>query len=137
MRTLSFAVCLLVAIGCRANTPTGPTTDFITLQSITPAAGTALNAGERVTITAVLECAIVTAEGGFAAMIVQDQRNASLLPFDGRSPEATLRKGTSTVTLSHDIIVPASGSTVNALFPIFIDGSNQTRAVARQAYTVR
>jgi len=79
----------------------------------------------------------VSADGGFAAMVLQDQRNQSLLGFDERSPEMALKKGSSTVTLSHTITVPASGNTVNALFPIFINGSASTSAVAVRTYSVR
>lgn len=79
----------------------------------------------------------MSADGGFAAMVLQDQRNQSLLGFDERSPEMALKKGSSTVTLSHTITVPASGNTVNALFPIFINGSASTSAVAVRTYSVR
>ena len=53
------------------------------------------------------------------------------------TPEAILRKGTTTVTLSQTITVPATASSVNALFPLFIDGINNTRAVAVRNYPVR
>ena len=137
IRTFSLAVCAMLCAGCGSDTPTGPTTDFIQLQSIVPAAGTVLVPGERVTFTAVLDCTIVSSDGGFTALVLQDQRNASLLDFDGRSPEATLRKGTQTVTLSQTITVPASGNTVNALFPIFVNGSDTTRALVTRNYTIR
>ncbi len=136
-RTFSFVVSLFLLTGCGSDTPTGPTTDFISVESIVPAAGTTLTAGERVTFTAVVTCTIVSAEGGFAALVLQDQRNLSLLQNDERAPEATLRKGTATVTLSQTITIPTSGSTVNALFPIFIDGTDSTRAVAVRTYPVR
>ena len=102
-----------------------------------PAAGTTLVAGDRVTFTATVTCTIVTAENGFTALVLQDQRAQSLLGFDERSPEAELKKGTSTVTLSHTITIPARGNTVNALFPIFVNGSNSTRAVVVRTYSVR
>jgi hypothetical protein len=136
-RALSFVVSLFLLSGCGGNTPTAPTTDSITVVSILPAAGTTLIAGERVTFTAVVTCTIATAEGGFTALVLQDQRNLSLLQGEERAPEATLRKGTATVTLSQTITIPMSGSTVNALFPIFIDGRDSTRAVAVRSYQVR
>jgi hypothetical protein len=135
-KTLSFVACLSVLTAC-ANTPAAPTAESITLQSIVPAPGTALVAGERVTFTAVVTCTIVNAAGGFTALVLQDQRNVSLLDPDGRAPEASLRKGTATVTLSQTITVPASGMTVNALFPLFIDGRDSTQAVVARSYTVR
>jgi len=136
-KTLSFVVGLSLLTGCGSNTPTGPTTDSITVNSIVPAAGTTLIAGERVTFTAMVTCTIATAEGGLAALVLQDQRNVSLLAADERAPEATLRKGTVTVTLSQTITIPSSGSAVNALFPIFINGRDRTSAVAVRTYPVR
>lgn len=136
-RTFSFVISLFLSTGCGSDTPTGPTTDFITLESIVPVAGTMLTVGERVTFTAVVTATIVNAEGGFAALVLQDHRNLSLLDIDERAPEATLRKGTATVTLSQTITIPATANTVNALFPLFIDGSNNTRAVAVRTYPVR
>ena len=135
--TLSFVVSLFLLTGCSSDTPTGPTSDFITLESIVPAAGTTLTPGERVTFTAVVTATIVSAESGFTAFVLQDQRNLSLLEIGERAPEATLRKGTATVTLSQTITIPATATTVNAIFPIFIDGSNSTRAVAVRTYPVR
>ena len=136
-RLFSFIICLVLVAGCGTDSPAGPTSDFIAVQSIVPAAGTVLTAGERVTFSATLECTIVSAEGGFTALIVQDQRNQSLRPGDTTPPEAALRKGTTTVTLSQAITAPASGSTVNVMFPIFVNGSTETRAVAVRSYQVR
>ena len=136
-RTIGFLVSLLLLTGCGSDTPTGPTTDFISIDSIVPAAGTALVAGERVTFTVVATCTIVSAESGFTALIVQDQRNMLLGLFDTRPPEAACPKGTTKVTLTETITVPSSGSTVNALLPIFVGSSTETRAVAVRTYTVR
>src|SRR6478736_4316718 len=130
-------VSLFILSGCGSETPTGPTTDFITVASIVPVAGTMLTAGERVTFTAVVTATVVTAESGLTALVLQDHRNLSLLEVDERAPEATLRKGTTSVTLSQTITVPATASSVNALFPLFIDGINNTRAVAVRNYPVR
>jgi hypothetical protein len=134
---LSFIVSLSLLAGCASDSPAGPTTDFISIRSIVPADGTVLTAGAPVTFTATLECTIVSADGGFTALVVQDQRNQSLRPGDTLAPEAALRRGTTTVTLSQTITAPASGSTVNLLFPIFVNGSNETRAVAVRNYLVR
>ena len=136
-RTFSFVFSLFLLTGCSSNTPTGPTTDFVTVESLTPVAGTTLIAGEQVTFTAVVTCHIVSADGGFVALVLQDHRNLSLLEFSETAPEATLRKGTATVTLSQTVTIPASANTVNALFPIFINGSSSTRAVAMRTYPVR
>lgn len=137
MRLCSFVVGLFLLSGCGSDTPTAPTTDSITVVSLVPAVGTTLTAGERVTFTAVVTCTIATAESGLTALVLQDQRNLSLLQGDERAPEATLPKGTTTVTLSQTVTIPTSGSSVNALFPIFIEGRDSTRAVAVRTYQVR
>jgi len=131
-----FCLGLFLIAGCSSSNPTAPTTDFISLNSIVPAAGTTLTAGERVTFTAVVTCTIVNANGGFAAMVIQDHRNLSLLDPGEIPPEAALTKGTTTVTLSHTITIPESGS-IKVLFPIFVNESSSTRAVVVRDYTVR
>jgi len=138
LKRVSSALCfgLFLIAGCSSSNPTAPTTDFISLNSIVPAAGTALNAGERVTFTAVVTCTIVNSNGGFAAMVIQDHRNLSLLDPGEIPPEAALTKGTTTVTLSHTITIPESGS-IKVLFPIFVNESSSTRAVVVRDYTVR
>ena len=131
-----FCLGLFLIAGCSSSNPTAPTTDFISLNSIVPAAGTTLTAGERVTFTAVVTCTIVNANGGFAAMVIQDHRNLSLLDPGEIPPEAALTRGTTTVTLSHTITIPESGS-IKVLFPIFVNESSSTRAVVVRDYTVR
>ena len=132
---LWFSLFLIAA--CGSSSPTAPTTDFISVTSIVPADGTTLTAGDRVTFTAVVTCTIVNSNGGFAAMVIQDQGNRTLLAEGEVPPEAVLAKGTTTVTLSHTVTIPVSGSTVRVLFPIFINESSSTRAVAVRTYTVR
>ena len=97
---------LFVIASCGSNSPTTPTTDFIALDSIVPAAGTALNAGERVTFTAVVTCTIVSSNSGFTVMVLQDQLNRSLLPPGESPPQAPLLKGTATVTLTTTVTIP-------------------------------
>jgi hypothetical protein len=128
---------LFLIAGCASNGPTAPTTDFISLTSIAPAAGTALNAGDRVTFTAVVTCTIVNSDGGFTAMVIQDQANRTLRVEEEMQSEAPLAKGTTTVTLSQTIKVPVSGSTVTVALPIFVNESTSTRAVVTRQYTVR
>ena len=128
---------LLLIAGCGSDAPTAPTTDFIALDSIAPAAGTTLTAGERVTFTAVVTCTLVSANGGFTAMVIQDQANRVLRVEEEMQTESTLSRGTATVTLRQTIRVPASGSTVTVALPIFVDGSTTTQAVVRREYSVR
>lgn len=129
---------LFLIAGCGSTTPTGPTTDFISLDSIVPAAGTTLTAGERVTFTAVVTCTIVNSSGGRTAMVIQDQRSVTLLDAGQIEPVATLSRGTATVTLSQTITIPTNGSTtVRVFLPIFVDESNSTRALVTRDYPVR
>ena len=135
LRSLWFSLFLIA--GCSSNSPTAPTADFISLTSIVPAAGTTLTAGDRVTFTAVVNCTIVSANGGFAAMVIQDHRNISLLEAGEIEPQAPLARGSTTVTLSHTVTIPASASTVTVALPIFVNDSSSTRAVVVRNYTVR
>ena len=136
LRNPGFWFSLFLIAGC-SNGPTAPTNDAISLTSITPAAGTTFNAGERVTFTAVVNCTIVTSNGGLTAMVIQDQANKSLLAPGEIQPQATLVKGTTTVTLSHTVTMPESGSMVTVALPIFVSESNRTAAVVTRNYTVR
>lgn len=128
---------LFLIAGCGSSSPTAPTTDSISLTSIVPAAGTTLNAGDRVTFTAVVTCTIVNSNGGITAMVLQDQANRSLLAPGEIQPQATLLKGTTTVTLSHTVTIPDSGSTLTVALPIFVNESSTTRAVVTRNYAVR
>jgi len=140
LKTIGLALwlsCCMLA-SC-ADSPTAPTTDGIALESISPAAGTMLTAGERVTFTAVVTCTIVNSDGGFAAMVVQDQANRSLLPPGEVAAQAILRKGTETITLRQSVTIPEGlgGGTVTVALPIFVNESSSTRAVVTRNYTVR
>ena len=125
---------LLATTACGGESPTAPTTDWIELNSITPSSGTTLTAGERVTFTTTVTCTIVNADGGYVVLLLVDQGNRSL---SASSPTAQLSKGTATVTLTDTITVPVSGSTVTAVLPLFVNGSNITRALKRVDYSVR
>ena len=128
---------LFLIAGCGSSSPTAPTTDSISLTSIVPAAGTTLNAGDRVTFTAVVICTIVNSNGGITAMVLQDNANRSLLAPGEIQPQSTLAKGTTTVTLSHTVTIPESGTTVTVALPIFVNESSTTRAVVTRNYSVR
>ena len=72
-------------------------------------------------------------------MVVQDQGNRSLVPPGEVAPQSVLRKGTETVTLSQSVTIPENlgGSTVTVAVPIFVNGSNVTRAVVTRQYPIR
>jgi hypothetical protein len=132
-----FCLSLFLIAGCGSDTPTSPTADFIALNSIAPAAGTALAAGDRVTFTAQVSCTIVTSDAGVCGMVIQDQGNRSLLAPGEIQPQADIANGTTNLTFSHTITIPEAGSTVTVALPIFVKGSAQTRAVVTRSYTVR
>lgn len=129
---------IFLLAGC-SDSPTAPTADGVTLQSITPAAGTALTAGQRVTFTAVVSCTIANSEGGSTGMVVQDQGNRSLLQPGEVQAQSVLRKGTETVTLSQSVTIPENlvGSTVTVAFPLFVNGSSVTQAVVTRQFPIR
>ena len=128
---------LVLIAGCGSSTPTGPDTDFITLESIVPAAGTTLTAGTRVVFTAVVTCTLVNSSSGFTAMVIQDQANRALRVEEELTAEAALIKGTTTITLRQTINVPPTGSTVTVFLPIFVSESTATSAAVRRTYEVR
>ena len=134
---LVLGVILFLMGSCGSSSPTTPTTDFIALDSIVPAAGTTLNAGNRVTFTAVATCTLVSSNSGFTILVLQDHRNESLIPAGENQPQANLLKGTATVTLTQTITIPSSGSAVTLAQPLFVSESNVTRAVVRRNYSVR
>jgi cadmium resistance protein CadD (predicted permease) len=133
---LGLSGCLIA--GCSSN-PTAPTTDSITLTSIVPAAGTTLSVGDRVTFTAVVNCTIVSSEGGLAAMVIQDQATRAVRDEADVQAQTVLRKGTETVTLSQTVTIPANlgGSTITVSLPIFLTGSTSTAAVVTRNYAIR
>jgi hypothetical protein len=125
---------LAVVASCGGSTPTAPQGDWLELKSISPAGGTALTAGDRVTFTATFECTVVSSDGGTAVLVLNDQGYRNLNPTQ---PSTTLPKGKTTVTLSDTITVPVSGSTVNAVAAMTVNGSNSSRALTVTSYTVR
>lgn len=127
----------LALASCGGESPTTPTTDWIELNSLTPPNGTVLTAGERVTFTATVTCTIVSSDGGHVAMVVSDQGFRNLIE-PGQTPQATLPKGTSApVTLGVAVTMPESGSSIKLSLPLFVNGSNTTRAIKMADYTVR
>ena len=134
LRSWLLVVALVAVSACGANSPTSPDTDWIELNSISPPSGTVLTAGESITFTATVTCTTVNSDGGTVALLLLDQGNRSLQTVQ---PHVTLARGDQTVTLSDTITVPVSGSTVTVTMPLFVNGSNSTRALKRVSYTVR
>jgi hypothetical protein len=138
LRSASLWLSLFLIAGC-GSSPTAPTADSISLTSMVPAAGTMLNVGDRVTFTAVTSCTIVSSTGGMTALVIQDQANRTLLIEGETQPQATLVKGTTTVTLSHTLTIPerVRGTTITVALPMFVNESDATRAVVTRNYTIR
>jgi len=126
---------LFLIAGCGSNGPTSPTNESISLRSIVPAEGTTLQAGQRITFTAVVSCTIANPNGGTATMFLLDQGNLTLLADGEMPPQAALVHGTTTVTLSHTITIPARGGTVSVR--IFTNESPTSRDILIRDYTVR
>ena len=135
--TVVFGLNCFFAAGCASDSPTAPTADQIELNSVVPAAGTVLRAGERVTFTAVVTGTIVSSDGGFTGMVLQDQANRSLLAPGEFPPQAVLPKGTTTVTLSHTYTIPEGGVSLTLAVPLFTNSSTETRAVTTRNYSTR
>ena len=133
---LALPIVLLAACG-GADSPTAPSSEWIDLNSLTPATGTTLTAGDRVTVTATVTCTIVNSDGGHTALLITNQANQTLNAPPSDAAVATLPKGTTTVTLTDTITVPPSGSTVKVVLPLFINGSNATRMARTVDYAVR
>ena len=136
-RWLLLPLLALVACGGSDSTPTTPTRDWIELNSLTPASGTAVTAGERLTINATVTCTIVSKDGGMVALLVRDQGGRTL-PGTGTQPQQmTLPAGTTTVALTDTITTPPSGGTVAVYIPMWVNGSNLTAAFVTANYTVK
>lgn len=137
LRQCAAIVFVVTLAACGSETPTQPSGDWIDLNALSPAGGATLTAGERVTFTATVTCTVVSTDGGMVALVLGDQGNRSLYGAGEPTPMSTLPRGTTTVTLSGTITVPPSGSTVNLTLPLFVNGSNSTRALKRATYSVR
>jgi hypothetical protein len=134
LRNSVLLLALAVVSACGADSPTAPTRDWIELNSLTPASGTTLTAGDRVTFTATVTCTIVSSGSGSVVLLLLDQGNRTLNPS---APMTTLPKGTTTVTLTDTLTVPPSGSTVRVALPLFVDTNNSTRSLKTVEYTVK
>jgi len=136
-RWLLLPLLALVACGGSDSTPTTPTRDWIELNSLTPPRGTAVTAGEPLTISATVTCTIVSRDGGMVGLLIRDQGGRTL-PGAGTSPQqVTLPAGTTTVSLTDTVTAPPSGGTITVYVPMWVNGSNLTAAFTTASYTVK
>lgn len=112
--------CLVCVASCTGS-PSAPTVDTLVVQSATPPAGTVLGANSEVTFTYQIKCTL-TSETALVGMIFFPIIDGGL--SDGGASEIpTIRKGTTTVTLSHTLRIPARSTRVD----VFVAMENQDR----------
>ncbi len=120
------------------NSPTEPlpTIDSIAIETITPAAGTALRKGQEVTFTAFVRYTVGTAATGRMSMVIQNQANQTIPPPGGQA-NANLIRGGGTVTLTNRVTIPATGTTtVRVITPLFVGGAPTTTITSSVSYPV-
>jgi hypothetical protein len=114
-------LCSLVWMASCTGSPSAPTVDTLVVQSATPPAGTVLGANSEVTFTYQITCTL-TSETALVGMIFIPIIDGGLSD-GGASETPTIRKGTTTVTLSHTLRIPARSTRVD----VFVAMENQDR----------
>ena len=110
--------------------------DSVRIVSIQPALGANLQAGSLLTVSATLDYRLTRASAGTISMVFEDQTYA-VLSSTPPSPEAPVTRGSGTVTLSGQIVVPASGvSMVHVFFPLFHTGAKSSQTLDDIYYRV-
>jgi hypothetical protein len=123
---------------CSKSSPTEPAflEDSVAIVSIQPPAGTTLQAGTQAAFTATITYHLASAPSGTVAIAILDQssRNLSLtVP----QPRVIVTKGSGTVALSDQVVLPSSGvATVVVLFPLFTSGNAITQTFQSVDYPV-
>jgi hypothetical protein len=111
----------LVGVATCSGSPSAPTVDTLAVQRATPPAGTVLGANSEVTFTYQITCTL-TSETALVGMMFFPIIDGGLFE-GGASATPTIRKGTTTLTLSHTITVPARSTRVD----VFVAMENQDR----------
>jgi hypothetical protein len=130
------ALCLpllfvLTLPGCGGDSPSAPTRDWIELAAIQPPEGTTFAPGEQVTFSATVDCTVGTSEAGTVTLIVQAPGVINV------PVPVALARGTKTVTLTGSATMPASGTAVSVLIPLWVRESDTTAMMKRVSYSVR
>lgn len=135
-------ICLVVAVlalcAC-GGSPTNPTQDWITIRTSTPASGAVLKAGEPVTFAVTLDATLVSSDTGTVRLLITTEGLVVLNNGTPGPPAGNISKGVTTVTLTDTVTIPheLSGSTVQAVVPIWIDGVQRTGQWATIVYKVQ
>lgn len=132
---------LLPVIGVASCSKSSPSeadldTDRVRIVSIQPPMGTTLQAGSSLTVSATLDYHLISAPSGTISIVFEDQ-NYAVIASTVSGPDASVARGSGTVALSGQIVVPASGvSTVRVFFPLFSTGSTSTQTLDDVYYRV-
>jgi hypothetical protein len=135
-RAVVLAVLSLALFACSdSDSPTEPPlTDAVTIESATPAAGTALRRGTQVTFTVTARYTLGSASEGRLSLVIQDQTNQNIAGTP--QPEARVPRGQGTVTLTDTLTIPATATTVRVIVPMFPQGATQTSITGSVSYNV-
>ena len=117
--------------------PTSPTPARDSLNGLTnlsPALGTALQAGQTVGFAGTAGYTLATADVGMVMMSIQDQADRPLQTSDPQ-PTVVVARGTATATLSQTVTLPTTGVTsVRLSFFLAPAGSTTTNVVLSVLY---
>ena len=140
------AILAVGLIACGGSSPTAPSppaptptpaADAVSIVAITPAEGTLLAPGQAVAFAVTLGYTLATADSGQIVMVIQDQSDTGLQKVGQPQPSVTVRRGTTTVTLSDSVNIPSVGvSQVRVFFPLIPAGATRTETLVRVVYPV-
>ena len=137
---LGLAITMLLVLGCSDSdsspTEPEPTIDSVRIETISPAQGTTLSAGSRVTFRARVPYTLATASSGRISIIIEDQASRNI---SSTSPQPSIQvtRGGGVVELADTVTIPANGVTrVDVFVPLFPAGASNTNTVQLVRYQV-
>ncbi|HUR42269.1 MAG TPA: hypothetical protein VM240_13975 [Verrucomicrobiae bacterium] len=128
MRTFPI-IALMVVTGAVAAANPASDGSFVQIVSISPTVGTALRAGEKVSLKVEIEY-VVPVESATIGLVVQAADNSPIA-----NDNDVLLKGSGKVTLTADFTVPAT-KMINIFTPLSAQGQNSTSTVDSRAFKV-
>lgn len=128
MRTSLLLALALFAGSAQASNP-APDGSFVQIVSVSPSVGTALRAGEKVSLKVEVEY-VVPGESATIGLVVQAADNSSIAHDND-----VLLKGNGKVTLSATFTVPET-KMINIFTPLSAQGQNSTSTVDSRAFKV-
>jgi hypothetical protein len=114
-------LCAVLSAASCSGAPSAPTEDSLRVLSAVPPAGTVLTVGSQVTLTYRVTFTL-TSNSALVGMILIPTVDGAIMPLD-TSALRTINKGTTTVTLSDTMTIPARCTRLEA----FIAMENQDR----------